>query len=291
MAELHRRQVRRGSAAATPQRRSRRRAQPRGTRQWPRLGSWVNRLLIVAGLGVVSLAAGKAWMVLAAIPVERVVITGSLQRTQIAAVEDVVQPALAGGFLNADLDAVREQLETLPWIYRASVRRRWPNALEVEVVEQLPIARWGEGGFLNHEGDVFESRRAHELGTDLPRLEGPPGSARELIVSYQQLGEWLQALELQLRALHRDDRGHLTAELANGVRLVLGDRELRARLERFARVWRAELAVDPARVEQVDLRYSHGLAVAFREPELTVGEGLAQASGGQHTTTQTLSGE
>src|SRR5690554_7654364 len=115
MAELHRRQVRRGSAAATPQRRSRRRAQPRGTRQWPRLGSWVNRLLIVAGLGVVSLAAGKAWMVLAAIPVERVVITGSLQRTQIAAVEDVVQPALAGGFLNADLDAVREQLETLPW--------------------------------------------------------------------------------------------------------------------------------------------------------------------------------
>lgn len=289
MTELRRKASRR--SAATPRRRNRRHPQGGGLRLWPRLGSWLNRLMIVAGLAVVGLAGARAWMALAAIPVERVLIGGNLQRTQIAAVEDVVEPALAGGFLSADLDAVREQLEALPWIYRATVRRRWPNALEVSVVEQLPIARWGEGGFLNHEGEVFESRRARELGSDLPRLEGPPGSARELIVSFQQLSEWLQLLELELAALRHDERGHLTAELNNGVRLVLGDRELRTRLQRFARVWRAELSVDPARVEQVDLRYSQGLAVAFREPPAEVTGGLAQAGATQTTTTYMTGGE
>lgn len=290
MAEL-RRKAHRRRAAATPRRRGRRTAAARSNGLWPRLGGWLNRLLIVAGLCAVGLAATRAWLALAAIPVERVVISGNLQRTQIAAVEEVVQPALAGGFLNADLGAVRGELEALPWIYRATVRRRWPNALEVAVVEQLPIARWGKGGFLNHEGEVFESRRARELGSDLPRLEGPPGSARELIVSFQQLGEWLQPLELELAALRRDERGHLTAELANGVRLVLGDRELRARLSRFARVWRAELSVDPARVEQVDLRYSQGLAVAFRAPPAEVAGGLAQLGSAQQTTTHMTGGE
>lgn len=282
MAELRRQQRRRAKVAATP-RRSRRHS-ARSGRVWPLLGGWLNRLLIVAGVGVVGLAAGQAWVTLQAIPVERVIITGNLQRTQVAALEDMVQPALVGGFLNADLDEVQRQLQALPWIYRATVRRRWPNALEVEVVEQLPIARWGEGGFLNHEGEVFESRRAQELGANLPRLEGPPGSARKLMVSYQQLGEWLQPLELDLAALHRDERGHLSAQLLNGVRLVLGERELRTRLERFTAVWRAELADDPGRVERVDLRYQQGLAVAFREPEPDVVETVDQLASVAHTT-------
>ncbi len=230
------------------------------------LDGWVNRLLVLLATGVVCVVGLRGWIALQEIPVQRIAVTGSLHRTQTEVVQDMVQPALVGGFLSANLDEVRARLQDLPWIYRVSVRRRWPSTLEISVQEQLPIARWGQGGFLNHEGEVFQS--ASVTGEDsLPRLEGPPGSARELIVSYQQLGDLLQPMGLVLHALSLDDRGHLSAELDSGTRLALGNVDFGDRLERFATVYYRELAARWSEVERVDLRYESGLAVAFREPE------------------------
>ncbi len=238
------------------------------------LDGWVNRMLVLAAVGVVGVAGMQGWIALQEIPVERITVTGTLHRTQTEAVQEIVHPALVGGFLSADLDQVRAQLQALPWIYQVSVRRRWPNALEIQVQEQLPIARWGEGGFLNHEGEVFQSAGI-EGEHSLPRLEGPTGSTGQLILSYQQLGELLQPLGLELRELSLDERGHLRAVLAGGMELVLGNTEFGERLQRFAVVYRRELAERAGEVKRVDLRYESGVAVAFREPELPAGEGAA----------------
>ncbi|MEQ9395007.1 cell division protein FtsQ/DivIB [Haliea sp.] len=280
MAEAHtsgkaraRGKVRRRSAAGATRRRP---AQAPRNGARARLGlrlldGWFNRMLVLVAVGVVVVAGLQGWIVLQEIPVERISVTGTLHRTQTEVVQEMVQPALVGGFLGADLEQVQTQLQALPWIYRVSVRRRWPNALEINVQEQLPIARWGEGGYLNHEGEVFHS--AGIQGEEaLPRLEGPAGSTRQLIVSYQQLGELLQPLSLELRELSLDDRGHLRAVLAGGMELVLGNTEFGERLQRFATVYRSELAERAGAVKRVDLRYESGLAVAFREPELPARE-------------------
>ena len=105
--------------------------------------AWLNRLLVLAGVGVVLAAAVQAYMALERIPVQRISVTGELEHTRSEVVQEMVQPALSGGFLNADLQLIRQELEALPWIYEGNVRRKWPNALEIHVIEQLPIARWG----------------------------------------------------------------------------------------------------------------------------------------------------
>lgn len=46
------------------------------------------------------------------------------------------------------LDARRKQIESLPWVERAVVRRALPNRLQVEIVERTPIA------FLRDAGDL-----------------------------------------------------------------------------------------------------------------------------------------
>ena len=48
----------------------------------PRSFAWVNRLLILLGVGVVLTALVKAAVVLHAIPVERIVVTGKLENTK-----------------------------------------------------------------------------------------------------------------------------------------------------------------------------------------------------------------
>ena len=229
--------------------------------------AWLNRVLILLAAGVVLVAALQAWITLQEIPVEHISVTGEMTNTRTTAVQDMVQPALAGGFLGADLQQVREQLEALPWIYEASVRRVWPNALEIHVVEQLPIARWGDASFLNHEGEVFRPSD-RDAWRSLPLLQGPEGQAGALMHYYQRLVDMLKPLGLGVAQLEMDNRGGVEAVLSGGQQLVIGGAEFLERMHRFTAVYRSELAGRMAEVERVDLRYERGVAVAFREPEL-----------------------
>ena len=177
----------------------------------------------------------------------------------------MVQASLSGGFLGADLQRMREQLQGLPWIFEATVRRRWPAALEIHVVEQLPIARWGTDGFLNHEGGVFHTEREGDWES-LPLLRGPDGSAPALMAKYQRLLEKLAPLGLTVQQLDVDERGQVDAVLAGGMRLALGQEDFRERMQRFATIYRRELAARRDQVTAVDLRYASGIAVRFSTP-------------------------
>jgi cell division protein FtsQ len=225
---------------------------------------WLNRLLILLGIGVVAVAALEAWIFLAGIQVERIVVKGELAHTRTEAVQDIVQPSLSGGFLGTDLGLVRARLEALPWIYEAHVRRVWPNALEIHVAEQLPIARWGERAFLNHEGQVFRPSEG-EAWQSLPLLTGPENTAGALMATYLRLVDLLKPMGLRVAQLAMDDRGEIEAVLAGGQRLMIGGDEFLERMQRFTRLYRAELGARMANVERIDLRYRRGIAVAYRE--------------------------
>jgi cell division protein FtsQ len=227
---------------------------------------WLNRGLILLGAAVVLSAGVKAFVTVQSLPVQRISVTGELEHTQAQLVQDIVHPALVGGFLNADLKQIQRQLEGLPWIYEASVRRKWPNALEIHVVEELPIARWGEDSFLNHEGGVF-----HSAGEDdwqsLPLLRGSGDSARSMVQKYQRLVELLAPLNLSVEQLTEDERGQLEVVLAGGMQLKLGSDRFLERMHRFVNIYRDELSARQGEVLRVDLRYESGIAVAFKQPE------------------------
>jgi cell division protein FtsQ len=232
--------------------------------------AWLNRVIILLGGAVVMAAAVQAYITLQAIPVQYITVTGELERTQTEAVQEMVQPALVGGFLKADLHHIRQQLEDLPWIYRATVQRKWPSALEINVIEQLPIARWGDDGFLNHEGEVFRSGSRHDLQS-LPLLQGPDGTAKPLMAAYQRIVEILAPLHLAVTQLAVDNRGQMGVVLEGGMQLLLGSENFLERMHRFVALYRAELAVRSDQVERVDLRYENGVAVAFADPSHVAG--------------------
>ena len=234
--------------------------------------AWLNRMLILVAVVAVTAVAGKGYIALHAIPVEHIIVLGKLEHTKTAALEEMVRPALVGGFLNADLERIRAQLQRLPWVYEVSVRRRWPNALELHVVEQLPIARWGADGFLNHEGEVFRSAGEEEQWEELPLLRGPQGAASLLVGIYQQTIDILSPQKLIVKELTIDDRGQVTARLGGDIVLVIGGEEsVEQRLRRFIAIYRTELAAEKGRITRVDLRYQNGLAVDYRDKPQVAG--------------------
>lgn len=243
-------------------RKQNRRKKPEGPRftlppiDWRRAGRGASGVLAVAALAAL-LAAGMDQ------PLNRVIVDAPYQRVSPVEVEQAVRAGLAGGFVTADLDALRGSIERLVWVDRARVQRRWPDGLYVQVVEQIPAARWGDDGLLNTRGELFMTGAQH-VPPELPRLDGPVGS--EAAVAQRYLATQGRLLEqgLRLTALSLDERGAWQMALSNGVIVRLGRREVDERMERFLRVAAQVIAGRATDVSYVDMRYSNGFSVGWR---------------------------
>src|SRR5512140_1656598 len=64
---------------------------------------------------------------------------------------------LGTGFFAIDLDRVRASVAALPWVERVEVRKRWPDTLEVRVLEREPFARWGADRLVSHDRTLFSA--------------------------------------------------------------------------------------------------------------------------------------
>jgi len=65
-----------------------------------------------------------------------------------AAILEIFAPDRSRSVLRIPLDARRKQIESLPWVETAVVRRALPNRVQIEIVERTPIA------FLRDSGDL-----------------------------------------------------------------------------------------------------------------------------------------
>ncbi|HEY2340743.1 MAG TPA: cell division protein FtsQ/DivIB [Steroidobacteraceae bacterium] len=197
-------------------------------------------------------------------PIETVAVAGRFQRVAPVDVERVVKAEVHGaGLLSVDLAAVRRAIRTLPWVDTVSVQRAWPRGLEVLVIEQTAAARWGERGLLNTRGELFDADERH-MPPELAQLEGPPG--KESLVAQRYLaaeGRLLQA-GLRLTAMRLDARGAWEIDLANGVIVRLGRRQVDERFEKFMNTALKLVTQRGEDIAYVDMRYTNGFAIGWR---------------------------
>lgn len=103
-------------------------------------------------------------------PVQVIDFSGDYQYIDITKLERLIREAQPGSFFALDVNDVFRLVEAQPWVYRASVRKKWPNTLKIYLVEQQPVAKWNEDLLLNPYGDTFNAEGKTLV---LPRLYGP----------------------------------------------------------------------------------------------------------------------
>lgn len=201
-------------------------------------------------------------------PVGAVKVSSQLRYVKQDAVVAVVGPLLQRGYWQTDLMAIERELEKLTWVDEVRVSRVWPDSLDVQIVEQQAIARWGDAQLISYRGDVFrpDSIAGFEK---LPRLAGPLDSQSQVMERFSVLSDLLRANQLQLVALSLDVQGNWHAELSGGVVMEFGGGDLMEKVQRFLLVYRHSLQPRFEQVARIDLRYGSGLAVAWRAPVAT----------------------
>ena len=198
------------------------------------------------------------------VPIGVIGVKGQFTHVDQGDVQAMVEPLISGGILSLNLAKIRHQLELHPWIEQVAVSREWPGGLVITVVEEVPIARWGDSGFLNSRGEMREIGDNNDL-VHLPLLQGELHAERSLMKAYREVAQLLQPASLKIVALRRDVRGAWWLSLENGLELVVGRGQVMEKMRRFLVVWELALKTQAERITQVDIRYDNGVAVRWTE--------------------------
>jgi len=212
-----------------------------------------------AGVAVAAMLAAGAWYgydYATSQPIRHVAFagdTGRIARADLDAFAQSVQGLHPNG---ASLDAVREAARRIPWVRDASVRRRFPDAIEVRFEAHEPLARWADGGLVSTRGEVFTAEHA----AFLPLFKGPGGAASRMAQAYPGLAKAIAPLAAAIVELRMSARGAWQVVLDSGLTLELGREDIVARIERFVAA-SPRLPAGALDGKVADLRYANGFAM------------------------------
>lgn len=189
-------------------------------------------------------------------PLRTVELTAVPQHVPVELLEKVVHEQVSGNFFTVDLERTRQVFEKLPWVRKVSVRRKFPWSLEVEVEEQVALARWNATSLVNTHGEVFSATTDQAL----PAFLGQPDTSAQMTQMYVELNAALQPLHQQVAQISLSPRYAWQVKLDKGMVLELGREEMQERMARFVKVYPYSLATLARPSNHVDLRYRNGFA-------------------------------
>lgn len=199
-------------------------------------------------------------------PVSSVTINGQLKHLTRTELEERLTPLLAVGFLHLNLDQLQQALVAMPWVDKVSIRRIWPHKLSINLQEQQPLAIWNGNAVMNQRGELFYPVDMESARQGLAELSGPTEALQKSAELYRSLHKLATAARVTIRRLSLDERRALQLELSSGLLLKVGRSEQLARVERFFRIYRLGFEPYLERIAWIDLRYTNGLAIRWREP-------------------------
>lgn len=179
-------------------------------------------------------------------------------------IKAIVSKHLSKGFFWLEVEAVQEDLKQLPWIAFSRIRRIWPDKITLTITEKIPQARFGEEQILTTEGSLFKVS-GMPISEKLPSFKGPEDLAKEMQQQYLSLLELLGPIGLTIQALELAPNGVWRIMLDNGIAIILGKVAITERLARFVLAYQGGLQAHVQRIAYVDLRYTNGMALGWKE--------------------------
>ncbi len=216
-------------------------------------------LAVFGCIGLVTWAAGMMADP-ATLPIKSVKVEGEYRYLSTSTLRKLVAENVDGGFFTLDVEKIRHAVMTAPWVREATVRKLWPDTLYVKIKEQNAVVRWGEDGFLNHKGELFEPEDTSHPG-GLITLTGPTGTHRLVFEKYKALMGLLNPNKRSVAWVNLNNRRGWQFKINNGPIVIVGRKDVDERLWKYVKNVEELLGKEIKNIAQVDLRYTNGFTV------------------------------
>lgn len=190
-------------------------------------------------------------------PLRTVQVHGEMQHITREQLHLIVNSHLQGNFFTLDLMKTQDAFRKLPWVRNVSIRRRWPDRLEVVVEEHRELARWGNIALVDSYGELFQAASDR----DLPVFYGPGDGVLEVAQHYAIYSQLLSTTGLKVTQLALSPRRAWQVATDSGMVIELGREQMEARLQKFVSIYPKTLGLLKVAVSYADLRYPNGFAV------------------------------
>jgi cell division protein FtsQ len=196
-------------------------------------------------------------------------IKGKFRYLQPAEVDLVLREQDLGNFFSVELDRLKAKVEDIEWVQSADVRRQWPNSLTVSIVEHQPAMRWGDDKWVSTSGSII-ALPTNIADADVITLNGDEAQSKRILL---QAARWQKhfardGIELRKAKLSNSQAwtlGLYYPELDSEFDLLLGSKDVAARIARFKVLFNEQLKFSERTLKRVDARYPDGLAVKHGE--------------------------
>jgi len=213
-------------------------------------------------------------------PISQVNVSGHFTNLSDRDIQEKLSSVIGTGFLVADLDALKAEVELLPWVYRTTVTRVWPGEIQLAIEEQVAVSYWNQVSFVNSEGVVFTPSSISQ-SLALPLLVGlsENSSAKrvEMLGTLDYLQQQMKVFGLSVNELELKPRGVWELTFKNGISVALGEfdeksksglQALDSKLERVGKVFSTGAGLEINNIERIDARYPNGVAIKWKEMAL-----------------------
>jgi len=223
----------------------------------PRLLNWIANFLFAVAVVLMLYAVLFVVVHLPIFPIRDVKVDGQLSHVNREQINLIVAKHLHGNFFTLDLEKTRDAFEKLPWACNVSVRRRWPDKLDVVIEEHQALARWGNIALVNTHGELFQAA----TDADLPVFYGPGDGVMEVTKNYGNYSQILNKVDIKIAQVTLSPRRAWEIKTNKGLLIALGRVDMEARLNKFTGAYKSTLSQLNVKVDYADLRYPNGFAV------------------------------
>src|SRR5690242_18329723 len=154
-------------------------------------------------------------------PVRSIKIIGATNHVNHQLLRNTITAHLSRGMLWLNIVSLENALNQLPWIEKATLTRKWPDELFIQITQQTPIARWNNTELLNNNGGLFTPDGSTAI-PDLPSLYGPNNLQTTVWEGYQSMNSLLNPVGLSIISASMTPRQVWDIYLSNGIHLILG---------------------------------------------------------------------
>ena len=210
-------------------------------------------------------------------PTKYIDVVGDHAKSTTDQIVKAVAEVSTGNILLVDIAKAAEAAQSFSWVENATIRRKWPDTLEVQINTRKVQARWGDDEYLDQFGTPFTM--PIEVTQKLPMLSGPRSAAPEILEAYDSWKEPAKKVGLEIKSIKLSGRGSwevLVSPLGSTgtleqvasdpepIKVIMGSAEVKDRSNRFLKLYADIFRPVSEMVATVDLRYRDGVSVTWK---------------------------
>ncbi|QIW09287.1 cell division protein FtsQ/DivIB [Francisella sp. LA112445] len=164
-------------------------------------------------------------------------------------------------WFNVDTDNIEKYLHSFKGVDYTLVKKVWPSTLVIYLYDHKPIAYWNNSEILLDNMDII-APQVFSYDGDLPYIESSDNDNKDYIYeTYQELNAIAKQNGTEIIKIYYSGN-QFSLLLANDMKVVLGSKKLRSRLELFFKSY--QKVKDYKSAKYFDMRYSDGFAVKYK---------------------------